>query len=134
MTPNNTEAGKSKEPVTLENFREHPDGRAHLIVRDSISLLGAIGDHEYTEGDIIFRAMERWHEYAQSREQPWRDVNGSFPKESGRYLCYCAEQNDLGLGHFIWNCAYSFEENRWSDGGKSIFVTHWMPIPAPPIK
>lgn len=86
------------------------------------------------QSDQFKKGWEAALEYAQQREQPWRDVNGSFPKESGRYLCYCAEQNDLGLGHFIWNCAYSFEENRWSDGGKSILVTHWMPLPPAPPK
>lgn len=67
--------------------------------------------------------------YKSALEQsPWVSVE-TPPRESGRYWCYVEEVNDLGISHFQWNCAYSANENRWSDDGR---ITHWQPLSSPP--
>lgn len=65
-------------------------------------------------------------------ESNWISVKDSLPKENGRFWCYVQEVNDLGISHFQWNCAYSREDNRWSDNFESMSVTHWQPLPNPP--
>lgn len=50
------------------------------------------------------------------------------PKESGRYWCFVEELTDLGFSYYQWNCAYSAEDNTWSDNFQPKHVTHWMPL------
>jgi hypothetical protein len=62
--------------------------------------------------------------------EKWIRVEDRLPDESiGRVWCYIEEQTDLGLSHYQWNCSYNP-----NDGGFDRFgVTHWQPLPEPPI-
>lgn len=62
----------------------------------------------------------------------WIAVEETPPAESGRYWCYVEEVDDLGISHYQWNCAYSANDNRWSDKALSGRVTHWQNLPSPP--
>ena len=64
----------------------------------------------------------------------WIDVNDKLPAEGGRYWCYCIETHDLGTSGFQWNCYYDDKDKEWRDNHKTITVTHWMPLPEPPVK
>lgn len=70
------------------------------------------------------------------KDNDWISVEDRLPEESGRYWCYIKELTDLGFSHFQWNCAYNANEKRFSDStltnGEN--VTHWQPLPAPPIE
>jgi|ERR1044072_2708636 hypothetical protein len=68
-------------------------------------------------------------------EDDWISVTDQLPTESGRYWCYVKELTDLGFSYFQWNCAYNANEGRFSDStltnGEN--VTHWRPLPPPPV-
>ena len=66
-------------------------------------------------------------------EQAWIDVNDRLPEDTGRYWCYVAEINDLGLSHYQWNCGYNKGDNRWSSNAMPKTVTHWQPLSAKPV-
>jgi hypothetical protein len=59
-------------------------------------------------------------------------VEDRLPEYGMRVLCYCQEQNDLGLSHFVWNCSYNETDKSFTDAGKRYSVTHWQPLPKPP--
>ena len=65
-------------------------------------------------------------------EQGWISVSERMPEEGGRYWCYVEEQNSLGKSHYQWNC--SWNGDVWSDKALTGRVTHWMPLPAAPVK
>jgi len=67
-----------------------------------------------------------------SFKMTWLDA--SFPPTGGRYWCVVEEQNDLGLSKFQWNCDYNPNDKRWSDGGESMVVTHYVELPPMPVK
>jgi hypothetical protein len=67
-----------------------------------------------------------------TREAQWIPVSERLPEESGRYLCYVKEINDLGISYFQWNCAFNKNDNSWSDKLVRMEVTHWQPLPEPP--
>ena len=54
------------------------------------------------------------------------DVNVELPKESGRYMAYVSEINDLGVSHFYWNCCFDVDSKVWSDKFISYQVTNWL--------
>lgn len=61
----------------------------------------------------------------------WISVEERLPEDAGgRYWCYVAEQNDLGLSHYQWNYPYSKQDGWGNDDGAT--VTHWQPLPSPP--
>lgn len=62
----------------------------------------------------------------------WIPVGERVPEEGGRYWCYVEEQNSLGKSHYQWNC--SWNGDVWSDKALTGRVTHWMPLPAGPVK
>lgn len=71
----------------------------------------------------------------------WRDVNKELPKETCRCWCYVAEQNDLGLSHYQWNCSYVEGQGFSRVLSNSVpflcdeyqgHVTHWRPLQEPP--
>lgn len=65
-------------------------------------------------------------------ERTW--FNSKFPpKEGGRFWCVVEEQNDLGLSKFQWNCAWNPNDNRWSDGGKTMNVTYYTELAPMPF-
>lgn len=66
-------------------------------------------------------------------KQQWISVEDRLPEEYNRVLGYVEELNDLGTSHFIWNVSYS-THHGWLDNLKHCKVTHWMPLPEPPIK
>ena len=80
--------------------------------------------------DDHFIAGVKWQQ-SQPSVKPvgWISVDDRLPDGIGRYWCYVAEVNDLGISHFQWNCAYHSEEKRWSSDGLSMNVTHWMELP-----
>jgi hypothetical protein len=65
-----------------------------------------------------------------------------LPKETCRCWCYIAEQNDLGIGHYQWNCSYvegkGFSIDAYSNSNPFScneyqgHVTHWRPLQEPP--
>lgn len=67
---------------------------------------------------------------AKSVESEWISVKDRLPEDGGRYWCYVAEQNDLGLSHYQWNYSYCPKDGWNSEDGT---VTHWMPLPEPPM-
>jgi hypothetical protein len=66
------------------------------------------------------------------KKEIWNDAKTNPPKYSGRYWCYCAEVNSLGLSHFQANCYYI--DNAWSENGKTRHVTHWTDLLSAPIE
>ena len=64
----------------------------------------------------------------------WKDAQKELPKEGGRYLCIVREINDLGTSYFQWNCACNPNDNRWSDNGKTMIVTHYTELAPMPFK
>lgn len=63
----------------------------------------------------------------------WISVNDKKPDDSmGRVLVWVNEVNDLGISKYCWNCSYS-ERHGFTDNGKHYNVTHWQPLPSPPI-
>ena len=65
----------------------------------------------------------------------WIDAKTNPPKENGRYWCNVADQNDLGLSFYQWNCSYNVTDKMWSSNAMSKTVTHWTPLlPNPVIK
>lgn len=87
------------------------------------------------EGCIVHEAdLDAQEAYIKQLEEnkKWISVEDRLPEESGRYWCYVAEQNSLGLSFYQWNCAFNFENKRWSSNSLYKCVTHWMPLPQPP--
>lgn len=59
----------------------------------------------------------------------WKDVDKELPKESGRYWCIVSEINELGLGHFQWNCSYNPNNiSKWTDKGERLNVIWWTEL------
>ena len=98
-----------------------------------------------------------WNEYSQSEcLQHFKDAIEHYADESGDYSTlvyrmyqttpptlekphfsvyqerYVEETNELGKSYYQWNCCYNPNDKAWSgnDTGK---VTHWMPLPEPPL-
>ncbi|MEN7471001.1 DUF551 domain-containing protein [Providencia stuartii] len=61
----------------------------------------------------------------------WVKCSERVPEEPGRYLCYVEEVNSLGISHYQWNCSWNGVCFR--DDSLSGRVTHWMPLPPPPM-
>jgi hypothetical protein len=80
--------------------------------------------------DLCIKMFESGIKHA--REAQWIPVSERLPEESGRYLCYVKEINDLGISYFQWNCAFNKNDTSWSDKLVRMEVTHWQPLPEPP--
>jgi hypothetical protein len=63
----------------------------------------------------------------------WNSAMSNPPKENGRYWCNVADQNDLGLSYYQWNCNYNLENNTWTEAFKQIRVTHWTELLPRPL-
>lgn len=61
----------------------------------------------------------------------WISVEERLPEESGSYLCYVKELNDLGFSYYTWNCRY-YILHGFTENLRHMNVTHWMPLPPPP--
>jgi hypothetical protein len=55
-------------------------------------------------GLVIIKPLRDWHKLATNGG--WLNPRISPPDSSGRYWCLVAEQNDLGLSYYQWNCYY----------------------------
>ena len=122
------------------NYKEQNNRVKQIIM--NLAIDAGYGHPSYTNFDEIdYKFWEDCHQkdsviilaqmLDKARKEKWISVDDK-PKESGRYWCYVAEINDLGLSHYQWNCAYNKEDNQWSSNAMVKTVTHWMPLPEPP--
>jgi hypothetical protein len=65
---------------------------------------------------------------AHEAAQRWIPVEEGMPKKSGRYLCRIQWHD--GPDYEV--CPFKNGE-FWCYGNRTEEVTHWMPLPAPPI-
>ena len=63
----------------------------------------------------------------------WISVDEQLPSESGRYWCYVEYQSDLAKSSYQWNCFFGVVEKVFHVDGCGGRVTHWMPLPEPPL-
>ena len=67
----------------------------------------------------------------------WISVENRLPEESGRYLGYLKELNDLGNSFSIINVAFNVnhkDSTAWTEHGEVLqYITHWMPLPNEPL-
>ena len=69
----------------------------------------------------------------------WVSVEERLPIKSGEYLAYTTDEN-IGLIEFDKDCGeFGFSKEYYQDGAyldsewaKADWITHWMPLPAPP--
>lgn len=78
--------------------------------------------------------------YTQCQEDmadKWISVENRLPEESGRYLGYLKELNDLGNSFSIINVAFNVnhkDSTAWTEHGEVLqYITHWMPLPNEPL-
>lgn len=65
---------------------------------------------------------------------PWIPVTERLPAEDGTYLVY-TERGSVYTTHFYTEKHFRndyIREANWSQRGK-VKVTHWMPLPEPPV-
>ena len=65
-----------------------------------------------------------------SFNRTWKKTSNP-PLESGRYWCYCEEQNDLGVSNFQMNCSFNSYENRWGDN-ENAKILYWTELGSKP--
>lgn len=67
----------------------------------------------------------------------WTGMDDDKPKKNGYYFCYhmtskCGDKEDWQINKLYW------EDNLWLYHHNSFkvvdYVTHWMSLPAPPVK
>jgi hypothetical protein len=63
------------------------------------------------------------------RKDEWISVEERLP-ESRKFVIACDEYGNVGEAYF-YKRDRKFE---WVDDGERAFVTHWMPLPEPPMK
>ena len=134
MTPNNTEAGKSKEQQAAEMRAQ---------VRKDYTLPPA-----WAEDEDYLQIYAEWYHDQQasqhSREQPWVRVETALPEIGDNVIVYTAytdkgrAKNDMFCGYMdeYGELFYVSRDADESYGWQfSDCVTHWKPLPpAPPIK
>lgn len=97
--------------------------RAHVRMRQNVPVI-----------ERNHRMEKRVAELEQAQPK-WISADDELPKESGRFWCYVKCVGDLCFYFEQDNCSYNLQEKRWNSevwGGRSEFVTHWMPLPQPP--
>ena len=70
----------------------------------------------------------------------WIDIKDELPKEAGHYLVLMNYKNKHTHDVAHWWDQEKLDANKWLDADKPYFgvmtagdVTHWMPLPEPPI-
>lgn len=134
MTPNKLPEAQFKQVADLYEM-QFDDGRTcafHTDAEKAVQWLNTCDGNKVQE----YVKLERLHD-AVSGNSPvipdkWIPVSERVPEEGGRYWCYVEEQNSLGKSHYQWNC--SWNGDVWSDKALTGRVTHWMPLPAGPVK
>ncbi len=59
----------------------------------------------------------------------WISVKDRVPEEGERVLVYnptCSEKHRVDI-------EYRFDRNFWESDGVYSYITHWMPLPEPPM-
>lgn len=96
----------------------------------------------YTEGfnDCLMRVRSMVHSMPTlTPPNEWVSVEERLPIKSGEYLAYTTDEN-IGLIEFDKDCGeFGFSKEYYQDGAyldsewtKADWITHWMPLPAPP--
>lgn len=100
----------------------------------------ADGDSEGIYPNKEMQLLTRIRDETPSQEDGWISVEKELPKSDGLYLAYVVEHPFLGPPKVAKVCYYGFgidedlTEMQWSFAMKNIKVTHWQPLPQPPIK
>lgn len=63
----------------------------------------------------------------------WISVKDKLPDTTGRYWCFVRYVSDLTECEYQWNCCYNEFANKFITDDDGHVVTHWMPLPPPPI-
>lgn len=68
----------------------------------------------------------------------WISVRDRLPNDDKKYLCrYGFEKSEKKSRLMFTGSLYYFTNDRnphWQHVGAGLFVTHWMPLPEPPIE
>ena len=59
----------------------------------------------------------------------WISVKDRLPEKTGSLIVFCDGISDCG---YYFHDTKDFDADGMADGGNEI-VTHWMPLPEPPI-
>ena len=116
------------------------------IVTDDDLIEFLLDQHEQTKNSVFLAAANSiWlyrhdcgmFKYSLSETTRWTSMDDDKPKKNGYYFCYhmtskCGDKEDWQINKLYW------EDNLWLYHHNSFkvvdYVTHWMPIPAPPVK
>lgn len=101
---------------------------------DRRGIADCLGDAEEALIEVVNRRAAMLQSGNSPAQNPgWIPVSERLPEVGGRYWCYVEEQTDLGKSHYQWNCSWN-GERWWVEGEDGGIVTHWMPLPAAPLK
>lgn len=71
-------------------------------------------------------------------QNEWISVEDRLPTDQKEVLCYYGfdrGDGDLGMMFMGTLCYFCFDENpHWQHADHDLIVTHWMPLPTPPIE
>ena len=105
------------------------------------ALVSWYNDTEDETEKSILRCVMQMVVHAPTLTPPneWVSVEERLPIKSGEYLAYTTDEN-IGLIEFDKDCGeFGFSKEYYQDGAyldsewtKADWITHWMPLPAPP--
>lgn len=67
----------------------------------------------------------------------WVSVQERLPMIDGKYICFYGFERDTGRSGMMFTGCLDYyatdKEPHWQHASTGLFVTHWMPLPEPPV-
>lgn len=93
---------------------------------DDIIRHNKIGRWDIGGMSVFYPYVKEWFKSLQYSADGWIDVKDKLPAKEGEYLCYNASNESIFVSYYDGKWGYFSNETH--------YVTHWQPLPQPPIK
>ena len=146
----------SGKPLTLDQLRGMHGRWVWIVSRDkdlAVSGWAYVGtDHvftywEYQPDKLVGRVVYNIGDYgewlafrsptANIDKSEWVSVQERLPTKNGKYMCFYGFERDTGRSGMMFTGCLDYyatdKEPHWQHASTGLFVTHWMPLPEPPV-
>ena len=144
------------DPLTLDQLRGMHGRWVWIVSRDkdlSVSGWAYVGtDHVFTyweyqpdklAGRVVYNIGDygEWLAFrsptANIDRSEWVSVQERLPTRNGKYMCFYGFEIDTGRSGMMFTGCLDYyatdKEPHWQHASTGLFVTHWMPLPEPPV-